>query len=135
MKCNYCGKDIPQNVKNCPQCRAQVLDFEDNAASDLTDKPMVNAQEKPNNGLTLGIWALFFIYFSPIVAIILASFGLSEAKKSQEIAKDAKISQAVNTLAIVIASIIILGTIIKTIIIIYYGIHGEFLWKEAKQNL
>ena len=141
MKCNYCGEEIANNVKHCPYCRAQVLDFEepkdeaqpstiklDETQTKSTSKP----QEKQNNGLSQGIIAIFFLFASPIVSIILGSIGLSEAKKGRETANDARIGITINTLAIIIASISILYSILKTIMVIVYGTFGEFVWKEIK---
>jgi hypothetical protein len=130
MKCNYCGNEIPTNERQCPHCKALVLDFEENALTNTNETHKTETappQEKPSNGLTLGIIALLFTYFSPIVSIILACFGLSESKKTQELTKDAKISKAINTIALIIALIIIVTTIIKTISILTYVINGEFV--------
>ncbi len=137
MKCNYCGNEIPTNEKQCPHCKALVLDFEESTISSTNNiqNKSTSTQEQQGNGLTLGIIALLFTYFSPIVSIILACFGLSESKKIQEASKDDKISRAINTLALVIALIIIVNTIIKTISILTYVINGEFVWKEVKQGL
>lgn len=141
MKCNYCGEEIANNVKHCPYCRAQVLDFEeqkDETKSNETKqdethfKSTSKPKEKQNNGLSQGIIAIFFSYISPLVSIILGSIGLSEAKKAKETANDARIGITINTLAIIIASISILYSILKTIMVIVYGTFGEFVWKEIK---
>ena len=145
MICNYCGKEITKNVKYCPHCNAQVLDFEEppmgngaNSSKEQEDtksqieKGLSNAEQ--NKCLTFGIISIIFSFFSPIVSLILASIGLSEIKKDNT-QKDTKLAFTLNLLAIIIASVMIFYSIIKSILMVALGIYGDIIWKRKNLNL
>lgn len=129
MKCNYCGKEISSKVKYCPHCRAQVLDYEENIkdepSEDNKSDSTINAStsEKTQTGLILAIISIIFSFISPIVSIILANIGISESKKSNTSQGDAKLSIAINVIAIIIAIVSIVFSILKTILAVAFGIN------------
>ena len=128
MKCNYCGNELPKDANYCPYCKAQVLDREEYASSTETTESTTKTEAKTNTadtGLVLGIIAIIFAFFSPIVTIILASIGLGEAQKVSP--EKAKTSIMVNRIAFAFAIISIVYSILKTIVVFSYGVFGNII--------
>lgn len=104
MICNNCGMNVTDPTSQfCPNCGAVLTE---KSAVQITVED--EAITKGTKARTLGIVAMVFAFFSPLVSWICGGIGLSRAKKAFEATGDTqfKSTKTLCTVAIVVSVVL-----------------------------
>lgn len=107
MICNNCGMNVTDPTSQfCPNCGTVLTDqIAQPLAETFVEDEVIT---KGTKARTLGIVAMVFAFFSPLVAWICGGIGLNRAKKAFEATGDAqfKSTKTLCTVAIVVSVVL-----------------------------
>ncbi|MBE6982874.1 MAG: hypothetical protein E7435_01100 [Ruminococcaceae bacterium] len=87
MDCKFCGKEIPEDAKTCPECGAEfepitaVQEIENDSIAPIEEIPAVQKKKKPG----LPVWAIVCIAVLTTAVVTLGVlWGITELQKATE---------------------------------------------------
>ena len=116
MFCTNCGNKLNENDKFCNICGKAVALSNSAEHTDTVNNDTAEVKENANkfmqNGLIFSLIGYILCTVSPIVSLIISSFGLVSAKKLNDDDDDKLISIVANSIVIGISILLIVKNVI-----------------------